>query len=340
MQVPSSLTLLLRQTLAVFLLGALAACGGHSPPGPTPPVVDPITLTCPSDVRMEDVPGTSQNVTFNPPTAIGGAPPLTITCTPASGSSFSIGDTPVACSATDGVRNGVCSFRVTLIARIPVISVTKFLAFGDSITLGENGVVLRDPEVLVVDTPNSYPVILNSLLEQRYITQSFSVTVSAVRSETAVEGASRISSALGSNPNVLLLLEGVNDCVNGAPCNPGVIADALRNDIVQARGRGIAAFVSTLLPIDGTAPRGRTYQWPLISRVNDAIRPMVAAEGATLVDNWMAFQGHATAGDYLADDGLHPSPAGNRAIAQAFLDAIQAKFEASPAGIARRRFPR
>jgi len=328
----------LRLTAVLLQAVALAGCGGHSPGGPTPPSIENITLTCPSDVQIDNVSGSSQNVTYTAPAATGGVPPLTVTCNPASGSSFPIGSTPVACSATDSVRFAACSFKVTLVAKIPVLAVTRFLAFGDSITAGENGTVLNVPVPQFVDLANSYPVVLKSMLEERYTTQSFTVVMSGVPSETAVEGAARIAGALdAARPDALLLLEGVNDCVNHQPCIPSVIADALRQDIVQARARNVTPFVSTLLPVDGTGSRGSTYQWPLIPSVNDAIRLMVAGEGAILVDNWAAFQGHDKAGDYLASDGLHPSPAGNRAMAQAFLDAIRTKFEQTAASSAATR---
>jgi len=327
----------LRAAPALVLLGVLAGCGGRPPVDPTPPVVEPITLTCPSDVRVENVPANPQVVTFNAPAATGGVPPLTVTCTPGSGSSFQLGDTPVACSATDGVRNAVCSFKVTLVARIPVLSVTKFLAFGDSITAGENGTA-GHLGVLFLDIPNSYPVVLQSLLTERYTTQTFVVDMSGARGEHAPEGAQRIGGTLDFfRPQALLLMEGVNDCANESPCSPSIIRDALRTDIQQAKARNIPVFLSTLLPIDGTAYRGRNYQWPTIGAVNDAIRSLAAAEGVTLVDNWEAFQGHAKAGDYLDEDGLHPSPAGNRVIAQTFLTAIAAKLEAASTATPLRR---
>ena len=56
-------------------------------------------------------------VTFTPPTATdaGGTP--TVTCTPASGSSFPLGITTVSCKATDAVNNmsGPCTFTVQVI---------------------------------------------------------------------------------------------------------------------------------------------------------------------------------------------------------------------------------
>jgi lysophospholipase L1-like esterase len=324
-----------RSTLALILLGMLAGCGGRPPIGPTPPVVDPITLTCPSDVRIENVPGASQNVTYNAPTAVGGSPPLTITCTPASGSSFPVGDTPVACSATDGIRNGVCSFRVTLVAQIPILSVTRFLAFGDSVTRGETGESAFAP--LFIDVVNAYPTLLGNLLRDRYKSQTFPDVLNAGASgERAVEGTARISSVLAANPtDALLLMEGVNDLSGDLPHDADVVRDALRFDIQAAKSRGLAVFLSTLPPLDPSGFRGK--QAPLIGPTNDRIRALAAEQNVVLVDSFAAFGDHGKVGDYLQADGLHPSAAGNLAIAQAFFDAIRAKFEAVQAAAARGR---
>src|SRR5689334_8108222 len=92
-----------------------AACGG-TPTGSSGvvTVVDQIVLTCPSDVRTDTSAGSPAAVSFPAPTASGGVPPISIACVPASGSTFQMGDTPVACSGTDGVRYAACSFKVTV----------------------------------------------------------------------------------------------------------------------------------------------------------------------------------------------------------------------------------
>ena len=334
-----SLTLPLRSTFGLILLAGLTGCGGHPPGGPTPPVVDPITLTCPQDVRIENVAGSSQTVTFNAPTAVGGVPPLTITCTPASGASFPTGDTSVACSATDGIRApGVCSFKVTLIARIPILSVTRFLAFGDSVTAGENGQTNFVP--LFIDLVHAYPTVLGNLLRERYTTQTFPDVINAgVAGEHVFEGAARIDGVLAGNPtDGLLLMEGVNDLNGDLPHDADLVRNALRLDIEAAKRRGIAVFLSTLPPLDPAGFRGR--QAPLIGPTNDRIRALAIEQNVALVDSFAAFGDHGKVGDYLDADGLHPSPAGNQAIAKAFLDAIGAKFEASTSVLAKRRMSR
>src|SRR3954471_12062543 len=92
-----------RQLLVVVGVLLSASCGGSKGPnGPTdvPPPVQSISLTCPSDITQTDLMVTTQTITYNAPTVTGGARPVTVTCTPASGSAFPLGTTTVTCEAS------------------------------------------------------------------------------------------------------------------------------------------------------------------------------------------------------------------------------------------------
>src|SRR3954468_17813221 len=90
-----------------------AACGGGSN-NPTP-VANPPQIACPSDMTVSEVRTLTQDVNFPAPTASAGTAPVNTTCTPASGSSFPLGDTRVNCTARDAQsREASCSFAVTL----------------------------------------------------------------------------------------------------------------------------------------------------------------------------------------------------------------------------------
>src|SRR4030095_4993527 len=109
-------------------------------PGGVIEVVSPLSLVCPSNIRIEDVAGTTRPVTFAPAMSSGGVAPVSVTCTPASGAPFPLGTTTVTCSGADAAmpaRTAECQLTVTLAAFVPVLTLTKFLAFGDSITAGE-----------------------------------------------------------------------------------------------------------------------------------------------------------------------------------------------------------
>src|SRR5262249_19002656 len=76
------------------------------------------TLTgCPSNQTVNTATGTcSATVTYTAPTATDNCPGVgTVTCTPASGSTFQKGVTTVTCSVTDASSNTAsCSFTVTV----------------------------------------------------------------------------------------------------------------------------------------------------------------------------------------------------------------------------------
>jgi lysophospholipase L1-like esterase len=311
-------------------MGLLAACG--SPTHPTQ--IPAITLTCPADIQIGSVTTPTALVPFALPTATGGKPPITVTCSPAANSAFALGATPVTCTGTDGTRSAMCTFNVTLIPPQAVLSVSHVLAFGDSITAGENG----EDAPAFIDQPHSYAWLLFDLLVARYTTQSPRVTDCGKPGELVPDGASRIDGVLDSyKPDVLTLLEGINDVGHNndldgtehTSTDDGEIIDGLTHDIEAAKARGLAGiFVSTILPESPSncvnSPLCRVHDEDELEPINATIRGLVAREGVILVDNYAAMLGHP---EYLDTDGLHPNPAGNQVVAQNFFAAIQAKFE-------------
>jgi hypothetical protein len=91
--------------------------------------VEPPVLTCPADIVQDLPPGVpSEPVAFGDPGVTDNCPnPGAPSCVPPSGSIFTVGTTPVACTALDAAGNtGSCSFDVTLnavsILEIPTAS--------------------------------------------------------------------------------------------------------------------------------------------------------------------------------------------------------------------------
>ena len=118
----------------------------------------------------------SDIVSYGSPTVTGGTAPVVTSCTPPSGSAFSVGSTVVTCPATGAVhRTANCSFPVTVTLPSPRLGVTTILAFGDSITEGEvpvAGEFFIRPQF--VEPDHSYPANLTTLLAQRYTAQGAS----------------------------------------------------------------------------------------------------------------------------------------------------------------------
>ncbi len=147
-----------RFTLALSCALLAGACGSSTAPTP-PPTEDPPKISCPAAQTIQLTSGNAIAVTFPGPTFVNGKPPVTTSCTPVSGSTFNVGTTTVSCTATDALqRADVCSFAITVLAvpPPPKLAVTRFFAFGDSITRGEDGnTALTASDVEILSTRDS-----------------------------------------------------------------------------------------------------------------------------------------------------------------------------------------
>jgi acyl-CoA thioesterase-1 len=253
------------------------------------------------------------------PTTTGGTAPVAVACTPPSGSTFPAGRSNATCTATDArQQTDMCTFAVT-VEVVPVLSATRFSAFGDSITEGK--FASGDP------APLPYPADLKTRLAARYMMQDFTVSNDGVGGETSVGGTARLPGVLSArNPEVLLLVEGVNDLALGDSSRVAVVINNLRSMVQTAKGRGIQVFLGTLLPeIPGGSRAGALT---LIVPTNDQIRALAASQSIPLVDLYQAFIGLERT--LIGEDGLHPNAAGYQKIAETFFNAIRGRLELSP----------
>ncbi|HKB10941.1 MAG TPA: GDSL-type esterase/lipase family protein [Vicinamibacterales bacterium] len=269
---------------------------------------------------------------FPPPVASGGTAPITMSCSPSSGVTFPVGLTTITCNAVDSTRQSAsCTFTVTVTAP-PRTAVTRFVAFGDSITEGFPHSIV--PTLVDPAPPGSYPLVLQGLLRARYTAQTITVFDEGVGGEIVANGLARLPAALAADKaGALLLMEGANDLNQLASGGISQIVSGLQSMIRVARGRSMRVFVGTLLPerANGTPPRASYPE--LVVPANAAIRSLAAAEGVTLVDLYSAFGGIADP-VLISSDGLHPTAAGNERIAQTFYAAIRAQLESGAAATA------
>src|SRR5262245_40151389 len=77
----------------------------------------PLSLTCPRIAPVTESGNSGKTVVrFANPTVSGGAAPVTVTCSPKSGSQLSVGTTTVSCQATDAARRtAACTTSATVL---------------------------------------------------------------------------------------------------------------------------------------------------------------------------------------------------------------------------------
>jgi lysophospholipase L1-like esterase len=357
--------------LLAVVLCAGAGCGDDPPTTPTcascpaPDPVGPLTITCGESVSLTTASHTvtSSMATYLDPSVSGGTQPVSLVCTPESGSVFAKGSTPVTCLATDAIgRQATCSFEVTLevpAPPIPKLLGTKFLAFGDSLTKGNNGCntldcdVLSNPVPQTIDVDYEYPTILKQLLSARYSQQSITVIERGGGGETAETGSYLFPGELAAHrPDAVLILEGVNDFhpLNG-PRRPSWVAGSLRTMVQAAKSAGVKVFLSTLPP--QIEEGHRAWGYASLAEVNALIRDVAAQEQVVLVDAYAALSTDVTR--YISSketyvdcctsdtgwaDGLHLTRAGRTKLAETFFEAIKANFEEKSSTSALRRLRR
>jgi lysophospholipase L1-like esterase len=210
----------------------------------------------------------------------------------------------------------------------PRISRTRFLAFGDSFTAGEvtSPVSVSTVEIgkLVIVPTASYPAVLQSQLRATYSAQSAAITVSngGEPNERILDGNQRFPGVFASsNPEVVLLMEGVN----GLPqVGPDISTGVMRIMVQAAKTGGARVFVGSMIPQVAGRPRGTTPVSELLA-YNNVLQIMSAQEGVTYVDLYNPMLPDAAT--LLGSDGLHPTEAGYRRIADLFFAAIRSSLQ-------------
>ncbi len=310
--------------IAILVTIVTAGCDS-SPTEPTPPTT--VTVSCPT------APVTvGQNVqllaTLNGPTAMGSDVTQTaswsstnpsVATVAAGGMVRAISPGTAAILATLPAAAGSCTVSVM---GAPVLTVTRFMAYGDSITFG----VVSDPvttALRTLATPEAYPGKLEQMLRVRYPLLPITITNEGLPGESAVQAASsgRLAGLLSANrPEVLLLLEGYNDLLLGGQAAISPATSALRTMVRDARGRGVQVLLAGLTPFRPGTQRGGNAAF--VPPFNDQVRMIAAAEGAIYVDTYTNFDL-----SLVGMDGLHLTPAGYTRLAEIFSAQIVATFE-------------
>jgi lysophospholipase L1-like esterase len=344
----------LKTIIVLGLSTGAICCGGRKSPNPPTQVPDPPTVSCPADIELVSHQGQPQpTADFDTPPAQNGELPVNVTCTPVSGSDFPNGQTIVTCEATDArARKGTCMFSV-VVTPIPLLSKTRFMAFGDSLTEGKTTLLPRGAVVIptrvpfpVYNSPVSYVTQLYTKLAERYQDQEITIIAEGFGGLKAADDKDREREVLDQwRPDALLLLEGTND-LSVSPDTRGInsAAEALQRMVRDAKAKGVRVFLATLPPMNSHAPKPKpslaTEQ--AVPLLNDRIRGIAAAENVTLVDLYAVVPVTE-----LGSDGLHPTETGYGLMADEWLKAIIETMEvkpppaeAAPQSLLRARAPR
>ena len=287
-------------------------------------------------------------MTYGSAISAGGSPPVETTCTPANGSTFNPGPTTVTCTAVDAkAASQSCTFTVTV--TVPQqIALTRFRAFGDSITAGE---IVTEGfggfKTLKVDPVLAYPKDLYDMLASRYTAQLSTLTVlnDGVSGEGTLCGYLRLTnqasgtdcvthSVLITQYQALLLMEGSNDIFSQESIAPAV--DNIRQMVRYAKNNGVRVYLATIPPQStaiGSGPfcPARNGGLPYVPSYNTQLRNLAALEGVPLVDVYTALSTNLSL--YIDCDGLHPTAAGYTRIAQEFYTTLQQTLEVKTTGV-------
>jgi lysophospholipase L1-like esterase len=209
--------------------------------------------------------------------------------------------------------------------------VDRFLAFGDSMTEGTTSPTFQS--VLTAGLAQSYPYKLQDEMRARYTTQTVFVMNGGKAGERAMDGVARLPGVISeAAPNVLVLIEGVNDLNAFGGDGIGPAIGALETMVKFARARGISVFVATLPP---QRPGGsKALSEHLIGRFNNEIKRMAPEEGASVIDINAGFSLNL-----IGEDGLHPTEAGYTRFAEMVFETMRARFEQAATPLEPPAFP-
>ncbi len=217
----------------------------------------------------------------------------------------------------------------------PTLSRTRFLAFGDSITAGEvtvpagvipdgRGGLRQAPNTRMVLVPAaSYPTQLLSLLQGRYSAQASAIVVtnSGRPGENVLDGAARFPDTLAaSGADVAIVMEGVNGL---SLAGPDLSTEAIRSMVRTAKTLSARVFVGSMIPT--IVGRQRSQVPAELVAYNTKLQQMASEEGVAFVDLYTVLLPEAST--VIGVDGLHPTEAGYKRIADIFFAAVQANLE-------------
>jgi lysophospholipase L1-like esterase len=230
--------------------------------------------------------------------------------------------TAVIAVACAGSPAGPTSAGAAIAGRTARLSRTRFLAFGDSLTAGEVTAPVSVTDELIarhiIVPAASYPAQLQLQLASRYPSQAAVIRVinAGVTGENLFDAAVRFDTALSANmPDAVLIMHGLNNLGGDGTDVP---TSLIRGMVRIANARNLPVFVGSMIP--SITGRLRSQNVALLETFNAKLRQMSVEEGAVFVDLYTTLLPEAET--VIGVDGLHPTEAGYRRIADVFFNAI------------------
>ena len=165
---------------------------------------------------------------------------------------------------------------------------------------------------------------MQSRLQTAYSSQAASITVinSGESSERILDGNQRFPGVFDANrPEVVLLMEGAN----GLPqVGPDISTGIMRIMVQKAKDGGARVYVGSMIPQVAGRPRATTPVGELLN-YNNTLQIMSTQESVTYVDLYNPMLPDAAT--LIGSDGLHPTEAGYKRMADLFFAAIQRELQ-------------
>jgi lysophospholipase L1-like esterase len=215
------------------------------------------------------------------------------------------------------------------------VSVTRILAWGDSLTEGS----VDPPRTLGALTAGwreGYPFKLQALMAQRYTEQTITMLNGGLGGMWARDDRDRFKRAVNDEkPDLVLLWHGANDMLG----LKGLSSANIDNGIAEAYGamedfggyavdRGIKVMIASQTPVIEGLPRGVAFSY--LPRYNVRLRDLAAHLRVQFVDLYTLVPAAL-----VGQDGLHLTEPGYARVAEVFLEAIAKSYEVSTAAVAR-----
>ena len=204
------------------------------------------------------------------------------------------------------------------------LGVTRFVAFGDSITWGASSAWFS-ANMFFAAANGGYPERLAANLTLGHSPQQFTIFNEGQPGELAINALTRFRTMLTTRrPGAVLLLEGINDLSNDIGVSRTI--GGLRALLDAAAAQGVPVLLATMYQTyEEVDPDGnlRTNGASYIPAFNVQVRQLVAGRpNVFLVDLEAAMANRALVGD----DGIHLEDAGFDVMTARFMSVIESVF--------------